>query len=235
MPSKVVASVEAALAGLTDGMTIAVGGFGLSGNAEQLIDAVVDSGARELTLVSNNAGAMGIGLARWLQAGIVRRFIGTYVGRNRDLQQAIDDGQVRVELTPQGTFVERLRAAGAGIGAFYTPTAAGTLLAEGKETRRIGGREMVLEHALPVDFALVRAATADPFGNLRFHGTSRNFGPAMLMAARIGVVEAESVVPLGELAPNDIHLPGVFVRRVVHVAHHRDPMQYRVVRTPEAP
>jgi len=234
MPSKVVESVVDALAGLGDGMTVAVGGFGLSGNAEVLIDAVLETGVRDLTLVSNNAGAMGVGLARWLQAGIVRRFIGTYVGRNEDLQRAIDEGIVEVELTPQGTFVERLRAAGAGIGAFFTPTGAGTLLAEGKETRRLGGREMVLEHALPVDFALVRARTADPFGNLCFHGTSRNFGPAMLMAARVGVVETESVVPLGGLDPNRVHLPGAFVQRVLCVPVHKDPIQHRVVRARES-
>lgn len=230
MPTKVVSSPADALAGLSDGMTIAVGGFGLSGNAESLIDAVLQSGARGLTLVSNNAGAQGIGLARWLQAGIVARFIGSYVGSNKDLQQAIDDGTVDVQLNPQGTFAERLRAAGAGLGGFFTPTGAGTLLAEGKETRRLNGRDMVFETALHVDFALVRAAVADPFGNLRFHGTSRNFGPAMLMAAQVGVVEAETVVALGDLAPNDVHLPGAFVQRVVHVPDHTDPIERRVVR-----
>lgn len=230
MPSKVVAGPAAALDGLEGGMTVAVGGFGLSGNPEALIDAVCALGVGRLTLVSNNAGAQGLGLARWLELGLVARFIGSYVGNNVHLQRAIDEGVVDVDLVPQGTFVERLRAAGAGLGAFYTPTAVGTALAGGRETRVFGGREMVLEHALPVDFALVRAAVADPFGNLRFHGTSRNFGPAMLMAARVGVVEAERVVPLGELHPNDVHLPGAFVQRVVHVPTHRDPIERRVVR-----
>jgi 3-oxoacid CoA-transferase subunit A len=230
MSGKTVQSVAAALAGLQSGMTVAVGGFGLSGNPEALIAGVLQAGVGELTLVANNAGAQGIGLARWLQAGIVRRFIGSYVGRNADLQRAIDEGSIELELVPQGTFAERLRAAGAGIGAFYTPTAAGTALAEDKEHRMLQGREMVLEHALPVDFALVRAHRADPFGNLCFRGTSRNFGPAMLMAARVAVVEAEEVVPLGGLGPNEVHLPGVFVQRVVEVREHDDPIERRVVR-----
>lgn len=230
MSSKQVASAAEALAGLQSGMTVAVGGFGLSGNPEALIEAVLETGVDGLTLVANNAGAQGQGLARWLQAGIVRRFVGSYVGRNADLQQAIDDGSIELELVPQGTFAERLRAAGAGIGAFYTPTAAGTALAEGKESRMLQGREMVLEHALPVDFALVRAHRADPFGNLCFRGTSRNFGPAMLMAAKTGVVEAEEVVELGALDPNQVHLPGVFVQRVLAVGQHADPIERRVVR-----
>lgn len=230
MSTKQVDSVAAALAGLQSGMTVAVGGFGLSGNPEALIEGVLEAGVDGLTLVANNAGAQGIGLARWLQAGIVRRFVGSYVGRNADLQRAIDEGSIELELVPQGTFAERLRAAGAGIGAFYTPTAAGTALAEGKESRVLQGREMVLEHALPVDFALVRAHRADPFGNLCFRGTSRNFGPAMLMAARVAVVEAEEVVALGALDPNRVHLPGAFVQRIVAVRDHADPIEHRIVR-----
>lgn len=230
MSSKQVASAAEALAGLQSGMTVAVGGFGLSGNPEALIEAVLETGVDGLTLVANNAGAQGKGLARWLQAGIVRRFVGSYVGRNADLQRAVTEGSIELELVPQGTFAERLRAAGAGIGAFYTPTAAGTALAEGKESRMLQGREMVLEHALPVDFALVRAHRADPFGNLCFRGTSRNFGPAMLMAAKTAVVEAEEVVELGALDPNQVHLPGAFVQRVVEVRQHEDPIERRVVR-----
>lgn len=231
MPSKICASPAAALEGLSSGMTVAVSGFGLSGNPEALIAAVVARGVTDLTLVSNNAGALGRGLATWLQAGIVRRFIGTYVGDNQDLQRALDDGSVEVQLVPQGTFVERLRAAGAGLAAFYTPTGAGTVVAEGKEVRHFHGRPHLLETALPVDLALVRARTADPAGNLRFHGTSRNFAPAMAMAARVAVVEAEQVVPLGGLDPNDVHLPGAFVQRVVHVAQHVDHIEKRTVRT----
>lgn len=232
MPTKVVETVARALDGLRDGMTVAVSGFGLSGNPEALIRGVLEAGARDLTLVSNNAGAMGLHLATWLHAGVVSRFIGTYVGGNAALQQAIDGGEVTVSLVPQGTFVERLRAAGAGIGAFYTPTGVGTVVARGKEVRDLGGRPHLLEHALPVDFALIRARTADPFGNLRFHGTSRNFAPAMAMAARVAVVEAEQVVELGDLDPNDVHLPGAFVQRVVHVPHHDDPVERRTVQGP---
>ena len=230
MNGKQVASIEAALDGLADGMTVAVSGFGLSSNPEALIAGVLDSGARELTLVANNAGSIGLGLATWLQAGIVRRFIGTYVGNNADLQAAIDDGSVEVTLVPQGTFVERLRAAGAGIAGFYTPTGVGSVVAEGKEVRAFGGRDHLLELALPVDFAFIRAYRADPFGNVRFRATSRNFAPAMAMAARVAVAEAEQVVALGGIAPDDVHLPGAFVQRVVEVTEHADVIELRTVR-----
>ncbi len=219
---KVVPDVSAALEGLQSGMTVAVSGFGLSSNPEALIRGVVGCGVRELTLVANNAGAQGLGLATWLRAGIVRRFIGTYVGGNEDLQAAIDGGEVEVQLVPQGTFVERLRAAGAGLAGFYTPTGVGSVVAEGKELRHFEGRAFLLERALPVDFALVRAHRADPFGNVRFWGTGHNFGPAMAMAARVAVVEADGVVPLGGIAPGDVHLPGAFVQRVVEVREHAD-------------
>ena len=230
MPTKIRADVASALEGLTDGMSVMVAGFGLSGNPEALIAGVLDTGARGLTLISNNAGAMGLGLATWLQAGIVDRFIGTYVGNNVDLQAAIDAGKVKIELIPQGTFVERMRAAGAGIPAFYTPTGAGTVVAEGKEVRAFGGREHLLEHALHADFALIRARRADPFGNLRFWRTSRNFSDAMAMAARVTIVEAEQLVDLGTIDPDDVHLPGVFVQRLVHVPVHEDVIEQRTVR-----
>jgi 3-oxoacid CoA-transferase subunit A len=227
---KVRPDVAEALAGLADGMTVAVSGFGLSGNPEALIAGVLDTGARGLTLVSNNAGALVQGLATWLEAGSVARVICTYVGGNQLLQATIDWGEVRVDIIPQGTFVERLRAAGAGIAAFYTPTGAGTVVAEGKEVRDFGGRPHLLEHALPVDFALIRARAADPFGNVRFWRTSRNFAPAMAMAAGTTVVEAEQVVSLGGIDPDDVHLPGAFVQRVVHVPEHADPIEHRTVR-----
>lgn len=219
-----------ALEGLEGGMTVGVSGFGLSGNPEALIAAVRERGIGDLVLVSNNAGAAGRFLATWLQAGLVRKVIGTYVGSNDDLQRAMADGSVEVELVPQGTFVERLRAAGAGLPAFYTPTGAGTVVAQGKEVRSFDGRPCLLERALPLDFALVRAHIADPFGNLRFTGTSRNFGPAMAMAAGVAVAEAEHLVDLGGLDPNDVHLPGAFVQRVVHVPEHDDPIEYRTTR-----
>lgn len=227
-----VRSLAAALEGLSDGMSVAVSGFGLSSNPEALIDEVLERGVRDLTLVSNNAGAMGMGLARWLQAGIVSRVVCTYIGSNVDLQRVIDDRSVEVQIIPQGTFTERLRAAGAGIAAFYTPTGAHTAVAEGKEVRDFHGREHLLEHALHVDMALVRAHRADPFGNLRFTGTSANFGPVMAMAADIAVAEVDELVSLGQIAPDDVHLPGAFIQRVVHVPNHEDIIEHRTVRPP---
>ncbi|MDG1479376.1 MAG: 3-oxoacid CoA-transferase subunit A [Myxococcota bacterium] len=232
MSGKVVADMAAALAGLQSGMTVAVSGFGLSSNPEALIAGVLDTGATDLTLISNNAGAMGRGLARWLQAGIVSRVVCTYVGSNLDLQRAMDDGSVAVDLIPQGTFVERLRAAGAGIAGFYTPTGVGTVAAHGKEERTFEGRRYLLERPLHADLALIRAFKADPFGNVRFWGTSANFAPAMAMAAAIAVVEAEQVVPLGGIAPGDVHLPGAFTQRVLHVSQHTDHIEKRTVREP---
>jgi 3-oxoacid CoA-transferase subunit A len=225
-----VVTLSRALEGLSDGMTVAVSGFGLSSNPEALIDAVLDLDVRGITLVSNNAGALGLGLARWLQEDRVSRVICTYIGGNRDLQRVIDEGSVGVEVIPQGTFTERLRAAGAGIAAFYTPTGAHTVVEEGKEVRNFGGRRHLLEHALPVDFAFLRAHCADPFGNLRFTGTAANFGPAMAMAADIAVAEVEEVVTLGEITPGDVHVPGAFVQRVLHVPEHRDVIEHRTVR-----
>ncbi len=231
--SKVRGSVGDALGDLKDGAVVMVGGFGLSGNPEALIDGVLDTGVRGLTLVSNNAGSMGEGLAKWLQARIVGRVVCSYVGNNADLQAAIDDGSVDVQIIPQGTLVERMRAAGAGIPAFFTPTGVGTVVAEGKETRSFGGRPALLEHALLGDVALIRAHQADSFGNLRFYRTSRNFAPAMAAAATVAIVEAEQVVELGELDPDDVHLPGALVQRVVHVPEHRDLIELRTVRPAE--
>lgn len=232
--SKEVASVAEALSDLVDGAHIMVSGFGLSGNPEALIEGVLATGKGSLTIISNNAGSIGEGLAKWLQAGIVARVICSYVGNNQDLQRAMDDGTVEVQITPQGTFVERMRAAGAGIAAFYTPTGVGTLMAEGKETREFGGRTFVLERALHADVALVRAHRADPFGNLRFYRTSQNFAPAMASAARVTIVEAEELVPLGGIDADDVHLPGAFVQRVVHVPEHRDLIEIRTTRSREA-
>ena len=222
--------VEAALDGLEDGATIAVGGFGLSGNPEALIEAVRRRAPKNLTLVSNNAGAMGRGLATWLEDALVAKIICTYVGTNQDLHARMAAGSIDVTIVPQGTFVERMRAAGAGLAGFYTPTGVGTVVAEGKETRDFGGRTYVLEEALPVDVALVRCRVADPFGNLRFYRTSRNFQPAMAMAAKVAIAEAETVVPLGGLDPDDVHLSGAFVQRVVHVPEHEDVIEFRTVR-----
>ncbi len=230
---KVRESADACVETLGDGARIMVGGFGLCGNPEALIEAVVRRGAKDLTLISNNAGNLGKGLATWLRAGIVRKVIGTYVGNNEDQHRLMAEGKLEVELIPQGTFVERIRAAGAGIPAFYTPTGAGTLVQEGKETREFGGRTHLLEEALHADFALIRAKVGDPFGNLRFWRTARNFSPAMATAAENTLVEVDTLVQLGEMDPDDIHLPGLFVHTLVHVPEHEDPFEYRTVRAAE--
>jgi 3-oxoacid CoA-transferase subunit A len=233
--NKVRADVAEALRCLEDGATVLVGGFGLCGNAEALITGVIDRGVRDLHLVSNNAGNLGKGLAQWLRAGIVSRITCTYVGNNQDLHAAMRDGTIDVSIIPQGTFVERMRAAGAGVPAFYTPTGVGTVVAEGKETREFGGRTYLLEEALPGDFALIRAQVADPFGNARFHRTARNFSPVMATAARTTLLEADRLVALGDLDPDDVHLPGLFVHHVVEVREHEDVIEYRTVRPrPEA-
>jgi len=228
--AKVVASIAEALAPLTDGMTILCGGFGLSGNPEALIRGVVDSGKRDLTLVSNNAGNLGKGLAQWLRAGIVRKVICSYIGNNDELHTRMAAGSIAVEITPQGTLAERMRAAGAGIPAFYTPTGVGTVVEHGKETKEIDGRRYLLERALPGDIALVRARTSDRFGNLRFWRTARNFNPVMATAAKLTIVECDRLVDVGAIDADDVHLAGIFVHRIVHVPEHEDAFEYRTVR-----
>jgi 3-oxoacid CoA-transferase subunit A len=227
---KVVASIADALSPLRDGMTILVGGFGLSGNPEALIRGVIERGVTNLTLVSNNAGNMGKGLAQWLRAGIIRKVICSYIGANEDLHTRMASKEVIVEITPQGTLSERMRAAGAGIPAFYTPTGAGTVVEEGKETREIDGRRYILERALPGDIALVRAHTADRFGNLRFWRTGRNFNPVMATAAKLTLVECDHLVDNGRIDPDDVHLSGIYVHRIVHVPEHENAFEYRTVR-----
>ncbi|HVK85803.1 MAG TPA: CoA transferase subunit A [Kofleriaceae bacterium] len=227
---KVVASVAEALAPLEDGMTIMVGGFGLSGNPEALIKGVVERGVRDLTLVSNNAGNLGKGLAQWLRAGILKKVICSYIGTNEDLHTRMASGEVKVEITPQGTLAERMRAAGAGIPAFYTPTGVGTVVEQGKEVREIDGRRYLLERALHADVALVRAHTADRFGNLRFWRTARNFNPAMASAAKLAIAECDHLVDNGAIDPDDVHLPGIFIHKVVHVPEHENAFEFRTVR-----
>jgi 3-oxoacid CoA-transferase subunit A len=228
--AKVVASIAEALAPLTDGMTILCGGFGLSGNPEALIRGVVDSGKRDLTLVSNNAGNLGKGLAQWLRAGILRKVICSYIGNNEELHTQMASGSVAVEITPQGTLAERMRAAGAGIPAFYTPTGVGTVVEHGKETKEIDGRRYLLERALHGDIALVRAQTSDQFGNLRFWRTARNFNPVMATAARLTIVECDRLVDTGAIDPDDVHLAGIYVHRIIHVPEHENAFEYRTVR-----
>lgn len=212
--SKVFASASAALHDLKDGATIMSGGFGLSGNAEHCIDAIAASGAKGLTIISNNCGNQGKGLAGLLKTRQVRYFKGSYIGGNPDLAEQMRSGDVEVELIPQGTLAERMRAAGAGLGGFYTPTGVGTVVADGKESREIDGKTYLFERPLHADFAIVRAKQGDAFGNLRFYRTAQNFNPLMAMAARVAIAEVDELVPEGALDPDDIHLPGIFVARI---------------------
>lgn len=241
--SKIFESAGAALFDLDDGMSVMSGGFGLSGNAENCITAIAHSGKKNLTIIANNCGNQRQGLAVLLQNKQVKRFVGSFVGGNPDLEEQMLAGLVDVELSPQGTFAERIRAGGAGIGGFYTPTGVGTLIAAGKDERSFDvvdadgstrARRMILETGLRADFALVRAKTADVYGNLRFYRTSRNFSPLMAMAARVTIVEAEEIVPLGTLDPDDIHLSGLFVQRIVLAAGLKNVIEQRTTR-PRAP
>ena len=228
--NKVVASIAEALEPLRDGMTVMVGGFGLSGNPEALIRGVVERGVRDLTLVSNNAGNLGKGLATWLKAGLIDKVICSYIGGNEDLHTRMASGEVAVEITPQGTLAERMRAAGAGIPAFFTPTGVGTVVADGKETKEIDGKKYVMERALAGDVALVRATMADRFGNLRFWRTGRNFNPVMASAAKLAIVECDALVDNGAIDPDDVHLAGIFVHRIVHVPEHENAFEFRTTR-----
>jgi 3-oxoacid CoA-transferase subunit A len=231
--NKIVASPIEAVADVPSGASIAVGGFGLAGIPWFLIDALLEQGADDLTIVSNNCGVDGGGLGLLLEAHRISRVIASYVGENKEFARQYLKGELTVELTPQGTLAERLRAGGSGIGAFFTPTGVGTLVAEGglpwryhqdgtvalasppKEVRTFGGRQMLLEESIVTDYALVRAAVADRAGNCVFHAAARNFNPPAAMAGRLTVVEAERVVDVGELHPDEVHLPGIFVQRVV--------------------
>jgi 3-oxoacid CoA-transferase subunit A len=228
--NKIVSTIAEALEPLRDGMTIMCGGFGLSGNPEALIKGVVERGVKDLTLVSKNAGNLGKGLSTWLKAGIVRKVICSYIGANEDLHTRRASGEIEVEITPQGTLAERMRAAGAGIAAFFTPTGAGTVVEEGKEVREINGRRYILEHALHGDIALVRAQMSDQFGNLRFWRTARNFNPVMATAAKLTIVECDKLVDNGAIDPDAVHLPGIFVHRIIHVPEHENAFEYRTVR-----
>ena len=233
--NKIVPSAAEAVADIPDGTAIAVGGFGLSGIPWILITALLDQGATGLTVVSNNCGVDGAGLGLLLEGHRIDRVIASYVGENKEFARQYLAGELHVELTPQGTLAERLRAGGSGIGAFFTPTGVGTQVADGglpwryhpdgtiaqssppKEVRRFGGRDMVLEEGISTDIALVRAAVADAVGNARFHAAARNFNVPAAMAGGVTILEAERIVPVGTLGPDDIHLPGIFVQRVVEL------------------
>lgn len=214
--SKLYDSAESALKDIIqDGQTLAIGGFGLCGIPEALILALRDSGAKELTCISNNAGVDDFGLGLLLQTRQIKKMISSYVGENKKFERQFLGGELEVELTPQGTLAEKLRAGGAGIPAFYTATGVGTQVAEGKETREFEGRTYILEHSLTADVALVKAQKADKAGNLIFNKTARNFNPDCAMAGKITVAEVEEVVEIGELDADDIHLPGIFVQRLI--------------------
>ena len=213
--NKVVASYDEALAGLSDGMTVMVGGFGLCGIPEGLIQKVKDMGVRELTCISNNAGVDGFALGKWLEGRQIKTMIGSYVGENALFEKLFLSGEMEVILTPQGTLAEKIRAGGAGIPAFYTATGYGTDVAKGKDTREFHGRNYVLEESLTADYALVKAWKADTMGNLVYRMTAQNFNPMMATAGRITVAEVEEIVEPGELDPEHIHTPGIFVQRLI--------------------
>jgi 3-oxoacid CoA-transferase subunit A len=214
--NKIYPSAAAALAGVVkDGQLLAVGGFGLCGIPEALIDALRDSGVKDLTVISNNAGVDGFGLGKLLQTRQIKKMISSYVGENKEFERQYLAGELELEFTPQGTLAEKLRAGGAGIPAFFTRTGVGTLVAQGKELRDFDGLTYVMERALVPDIALVKAWRADTSGNLQFRLTARNFNPAVAMAGKLTVVEVEEIVPLGAIEPDQVHLPGVYVKRLV--------------------
>ena len=235
MRSKIYSSPEAALAGvLFDGMTLMSGGFGLSGNPESLIPEVRRSGVKNLTVISNNAGADGFGLWMLLESRQVRKMISSYVGENKLFEEQYLAGVLELELNPQGTLAERIRAGGAGIPAFYTPTGVGTVVAAGKPVEEIEGTRYVRETWLRADVALIKAWRADPFGNLMYRRTARNFNPNMATAARLTVVEAEELVPAGDLDPDCVHTPGIYVDRIVKCTVNEKRIEKLTVRRREA-
>jgi 3-oxoacid CoA-transferase A subunit len=231
--NKVFPSASEAISDLTDNVTLLVGGFGLSGNPENLITALHEQGNQGMTLVSNNAGTDNCGLGVLLKARQVSIMVGSYVGENKEFERQFLSGELDVELCPQGTLAERLRAAGAGIPAFYTPTGVGTKRADGRETREFNGRSFLLEEALYGDFAFVKAWKGDSHGNLVFRKTARNFNPLVAKAARITIAEVEELVPAGELDPDEIHLPGIYVQRIIRGEGYKKWIEQRTVRSRE--
>ena len=228
---KLFPSADAALAGLIkDGQTIAVGGFGLCGIPEALITALRDSGAKNLTVISNNAGVDDFGLGLLLRTRQIRKMISSYVGENKEFERQFLSGELQLEFTPQGTLAEKLRAGGAGIPAFFTRTGYGTVVAEGKETREFDGDQYVLEHSLRADVSLVKAWRADTAGNLVYRKTARNFNPMIATAGRICIAEVEEIVAIGALEADHIHTPGIFVKRLVHNPTPEKRIEQRTVR-----
>jgi 3-oxoacid CoA-transferase subunit A len=227
---KRIASPDAAIANLRDGMTILMGGFGLCGIPENLIVAVRRKGTKDLTIVSNNAGVEDFGIGLLLQNRQVKKMISSYVGENKLFERLVLSGELQVELNPQGTLAERLRAGGAGIPAFYTPTGYGTMVAEGKETREFDGRNYLLERALRGDFAFIKAWKGDRWGNLIFRKTARNFNPMMATAADYVVAEVEQLVEPGQLDPDQVHTPGIFVNAIFQGTNYLKRIEKRTVR-----
>ena len=229
--NKVVKNSTEALVGIQDGMTLMVGGFGLCGIPENSIAKLVEMGVKDLTCISNNAGVDDFGLGLLLQKKQVRKMISSYVGENEEFERQMLSGELEVDLIPQGSLAERCRAGGAGIPAFYTPAGYGTEIAEGKETKVFDGKPHILETALTADFAIVKAWKADTAGNLIYKSTARNFNPMMAMAGKITIAEVEEIVPTGELDPNFIHTPGIFVQRVFKGEHFEKRIEQRTVRS----
>ena len=227
---KVVASAEAVIQDVFDSATIMVGGFGLCGMPENLIRALAHKGVKNLTTISNNVGVDGLGMGLLLANGQIRRHIGTYVGENKLLEQMVLNGTVQLDLVPQGTFSERIRAGGAGIPAFFVPTGVGTVVAEGKEAREFEGRTYIMEHALKADFAFVKAWKGDKWGNLVYRKTARNFNPMMATAAKITIAEVEHLVEAGELDPDLVHTPSVYVKRIFQGQLYERRIERRTVR-----
>lgn len=235
MANKIYPDATTALEGLLkDGMTICAGGFGLCGIPERLIDAIEASGVRGLTIVSNNAGIDGIGLGKLLRSRQVAKMISSYVGENKEFERQYLAGELEVEFCPQGTLAERCRAGGAGIPGFYTKTGVGTVVAEGKETKEFDGENYVLERGIVADLSIIKGWKADAAGNLVFRKTARNFNQPMATAARICVAEVEEVVPVGSLDPDAIHLPGIYVKRMIIGAPYDKKIEFRTVRQREA-
>jgi 3-oxoacid CoA-transferase subunit A len=228
---KVCADARSALQGLTrDGMTVMSGGFGLCGIPENLIVALRDSGARQLTVISNNAGVDGFGLGLLLETRQIRKMVSSYVGENKEFERQFLSKELELEFNPQGTLAERIRAGGAGIYGFYTRTGAGTVVAEGKEQREVNGEMFVLETGLTADLAIVKAWKGDTEGNLVYRKTARNFNPMMATAGRVTVAEVEHLVPAGELDPDQVHTPGIFVQRILQGSNYQKRIEQRTVR-----
>jgi 3-oxoacid CoA-transferase A subunit len=227
---KTVLSADQAVADIADGATIMMGGFGLCGIPENLIAALARKGVRNLTIISNNAGVDGFGIGLLLEGRQVKKMISTYVGENRLFEELVLRGELEIELNPQGTLAERVRAGGAGIAGFYTPTGYGTVIAQGKETRKFDGRMYVLEHGLRADFGFVKAWKGDRWGNLVYRKTAQNFNPMMAAAARITIAEVEELVEVGGLEPDHIHTPGVYVQRILEGVNYEKRIERRTVR-----